>query len=349
MLGRHFLALSLGCAAAGAQRTCYWPNGDVATGLIPCTNDTYTHCCVSESLCMSNGYCLRTSQPYVLNRGGCTDSSWGADCNPRCTLVAPAGGIPIVLLNTSSGVSNYCCGEPVGTGSGTSVRCESTEGSFTVPNGDPIYGFALLAGVTDPSISTSASASASASTSTSAPAASTSASGAASATSESASGNTSGSISQNSGSKEVAVGAGVGVPLGALAIAAVCWALWERRRARRGTPDVHELPSRDVSYPPYSKSPDSAYPNSQIYHDAPAMAPPSSGPTLYSGHTPSDMHGSQVGLYRNADPGSFQYSTTTPPPNATHAPAEMPLSTAPVEIMDWRHLSRDNYGGFGHN
>ncbi len=72
-----------------ATRTCYWPDGSVipsSSDYTPC-NLTATGidsaCCSSWDPCSANGYCF-SSSGYVY-RGGCTDSTWGADeCCPNC-------------------------------------------------------------------------------------------------------------------------------------------------------------------------------------------------------------------------------------------------------------------------
>lgn len=86
LLQRSFLAIALAwTAAAASERTCYYPNGQEASGNVPCTDSMYTSCCGESAICLSNGYCMDVErQPYTMSRGACTDSSWGADCPSQC-------------------------------------------------------------------------------------------------------------------------------------------------------------------------------------------------------------------------------------------------------------------------
>lgn len=76
---------SLFFTAARADGQCYYPNGDKSFDDIPCyTDGRVSHCCGGNSICLTNGLCVSTNQPYHLSRGSCTDESWGDSCPTTC-------------------------------------------------------------------------------------------------------------------------------------------------------------------------------------------------------------------------------------------------------------------------
>lgn len=93
-----FLALAALATTSLAQQ-CYYPSGKVATADIPCsTSSDNTHCCGKTGICLSNGYCMETSEesgPLGLYRGSCTDRNGGSSCPQQCLggelLVKPMG------------------------------------------------------------------------------------------------------------------------------------------------------------------------------------------------------------------------------------------------------------------
>ncbi|KKA23161.1 hypothetical protein T310_2793 [Rasamsonia emersonii CBS 393.64] len=96
---------------------------------------------------------------------------------------------------------------------GDTITCPYGESNFTLPSGSIVFGRAGLA-----NLSSSDSSSGSSSNSSSA-------------------------LSSDSGScNQTAVGAGVGIPLGVIAVSAVLWALWERRRKKRITALLQDRP-----------------------------------------------------------------------------------------------------------
>ncbi|PWY92875.1 hypothetical protein BO70DRAFT_20690 [Aspergillus heteromorphus CBS 117.55] len=72
-------------------RECYFPDGSVATENVPCSNATDAACCGRNDICLSNNLCMDVAeQPYVLSRGGCTDSTWESDsCPSVCRTYFP--------------------------------------------------------------------------------------------------------------------------------------------------------------------------------------------------------------------------------------------------------------------
>ncbi|GMG30447.1 unnamed protein product [Aspergillus oryzae] len=123
----------------------------------------------------------------------------------------PSIGASITNVGFSSGkAATYCCGSPRTNGS--SVVCLTSESDsnsnvpFTIQDGSPILGAAMLQNVT--TLDTTDSSSSDSNSSTATP-------------------------TTCLPSHDVAIGAGVGVPLGAIAILLLIWALLERRKASR--------------------------------------------------------------------------------------------------------------------
>lgn len=101
-----------------------------------------------------------------------------------------------IFFNSTTGVSDYCCGTPIGTGDGSAVQCQYDQPSFTLPQASILPGYAALEDYTK---------------TTSVPDATCS----------------------DSSSSDVALGAGLGVPLGVIALGSLLWGLYERRRAKK--------------------------------------------------------------------------------------------------------------------
>ncbi|KAL2794752.1 hypothetical protein BJX66DRAFT_189054 [Aspergillus keveii] len=237
-------------------RTCFFPSGAVATDNVACSSDEYTACCGTHDLCLSNGLCLSVvHQPYVLNRGACTDPEWGSGCPQYCRDNNPTGGCSIVNLLFSAGVSTYCCGTPIARDDLT-VICPNNGSAFEVPTAHALVGYAMLSNIStlDAVNTTDTSSCPNNSTTTN--------TATAGADSDSTSCTTNGSC------HSTAIGAGIGVPLGIIALASLAWAYLERRRASAALlaaspaatgerakssrqPPMIELPGR----PPYGGAP----------------------------------------------------------------------------------------------
>ncbi|KAL4805296.1 hypothetical protein BDV18DRAFT_160957 [Aspergillus unguis] len=102
---------------AQSDRKCYFPNGVLADTNVPCTNDEFTACCDYRDICLSNGYCMATTnQPYTLSRGSCTNQKWEQGCPERC-------------------------------GNDT-LGCSNGEEPFQVPDAEALPGVAVLGNVT---------------------------------------------------------------------------------------------------------------------------------------------------------------------------------------------------------
>ncbi|KAL4786419.1 hypothetical protein BJX76DRAFT_355147 [Aspergillus varians] len=194
---------------ANDTRICFFPSGTVAPGNVACSSDQYTSCCGTNDLCLSNGLCLSVShQPFVLSRGACTDPEWGSGCPQYCRNNNPEGGCTVSNLNFELDVSTYCCGNLEANDS--TVICPNNAGSFEIPTGHPMVGYAMLANISTLDAATTNSSSNDTCTDT--------------PLADSAS-------CTNGSCHSTAIGAGVGVPLGVIALASIAWAFFERRRA----------------------------------------------------------------------------------------------------------------------
>lgn len=218
-----------------STRQCYYPNHQPATGTYPCSAADVTHCCGSSAICLSNGYCMDLAQPFTLSRGGCTSDTWAAGCPTECSQsIFASGGSSIVNIfyNSTTGVSDYCCGTPIAASDGSTV-CQYNQPSFTLPQASILPGYAALEGYTNTASSgnTSTSPTATASTSTS---------------------------NSADNSRDIALGAGLGIPLGLIALGSLVWGYYERRRANqfRKALTASSVPTQSVLAP---KTPRSRY------------------------------------------------------------------------------------------
>ncbi|KAK7733705.1 hypothetical protein SLS53_008172 [Cytospora paraplurivora] len=125
------------------------------------------------------------------------------------------GGESIIYLELTNNQYHYCCGSYVTDNNGT-VGCYTNQSSFVVGDGQLMYGYAGLENATLVDDSTTGASTASAATST-----------------VSSASNTAVPASGHCDDESVKIGAGVGIPLGAVALMAVAWALWERRKAAK--------------------------------------------------------------------------------------------------------------------
>lgn len=66
-------------------RICYRPDGSSLPDQVPCSSSEYTHCCKTGSICLANGFCAPTAEPYVFYRGGCTNQRWDQGCPEYCS------------------------------------------------------------------------------------------------------------------------------------------------------------------------------------------------------------------------------------------------------------------------
>ncbi|OQE89388.1 hypothetical protein PENNAL_c0014G02924 [Penicillium nalgiovense] len=251
MVLRTLLRLFIFVYLVAANKTCYFPGGDVAIDDVPCfPGDADSPCCSKSSLCLSNGFCYGLSQPYALSRGSCTNKNWPANgaCDDKCSdgkqisfksdfysnqkpnslfLVAATerrnSGCALPLYRYID-KKPYYCADSVTVNSTGDTACHAGS-PFTLENAELITDKAALANYTS------------------------------STSSDTGSNSTSNSNTTLSGDpkkgNDVAVGAGVGVPLGVLLLTALAWALFERRKRLSVQAMVEGLQSQVVETAAY--------------------------------------------------------------------------------------------------
>ncbi|KAK2742627.1 hypothetical protein FQN55_007746 [Onygenales sp. PD_40] len=239
------------------KRTCYALDGTIYPD-VPCTSNGVTICCNPGDICLSNGLCLlQGDHGSVLSRGSCTDRNWGDGCFAPCSNYNRYIGFPIVHLEFNNAESRYCCGRTAVVDG--EIGCMNGDSPFSLAPGFAIQGVAGLKNTTSDDPPTTTSASSPSSTPTSEPTPSSTAMPEA----------------KCPASRDTAIGAGVGVPLGVIAVAALVWALMERRS---------RLNAISAPAPPYA------------YAAAPAdYKPPTAGhhpAELGVIHPPSELMGS---------------------------------------------------------
>ncbi|CAG8247012.1 unnamed protein product [Penicillium olsonii] len=212
------LLLSL-ITTVNATSACYFPNGARSPDDSPCYTDddgVASHCCSSTSICLTNKLCLSMEQPYELSRGSCTDADWKSGSCPLglCEKAQPGTGVAIMLFNGTGSAASYCCNSVLTNATTGENMCSDVDGSpqssFTITEGEIIPGTAALSDLVRKSDKSSSS-----------------------VVTNTSRASTESESTKEDHSKEVAIGAGVGVPLGVLALAAVGWALSERRKRKR--------------------------------------------------------------------------------------------------------------------
>ena len=83
-----------------AAQSCYYPNGNPATGDIPCSQNDGGSCCPQGWTCLDSGLCYLENQNY-LGRYTCTDKNWSS---PGCPNYCTQGG-----FTKSYSTSRYSC------------------------------------------------------------------------------------------------------------------------------------------------------------------------------------------------------------------------------------------------
>ncbi|KAL4998394.1 hypothetical protein BDV10DRAFT_185221 [Aspergillus recurvatus] len=206
-------------SSSQSTATCYFPRQNrVAVGHVPCRPGRESHCCSPDAICLGNGLCLRTAQPYVLARESCTVNNFNTEaCNNDCVECNPDGGCSIILLtNRRNEEPTYCCNSIVSSANGSGQTCGYGQ-PFRVGRGGIIPGVAALQDFVV-------------------------------ANSSSNSTDNSADCPDCEATHEAAIGAGVGVPLGVIALTAIAWALFERRRRKRaGVPVPYASPGPEYA------------------------------------------------------------------------------------------------------
>jgi hypothetical protein len=77
--------LLMSCFQRIYAASCYYPDGTLSRD-VPCSSGADSACCGSGAICLSNGLCLSTVQPFGLTRGSCTDPSYKIkECTKLCS------------------------------------------------------------------------------------------------------------------------------------------------------------------------------------------------------------------------------------------------------------------------
>ncbi|KAH8890261.1 hypothetical protein GQ53DRAFT_842439 [Thozetella sp. PMI_491] len=208
---------------------CYTPDGSISNDLACNPSDTYSICCQSGFLCMSNGFCQppwwasdsNTNVSSQFIRGTCTDKTWEAtQCRGFCVKENPSGGeIVYACGNSTDSNSDWCCSDDTCCSNGDAEKFKVGAALVTATAGAEL-------GATSTSSSSSSSSTTTSASGTSSPPAATSDTG------------------STSSSSSVGLGAGLGVGLGVVAIAGgAFFFFWRRRQARKSQSDQpkHEM------------------------------------------------------------------------------------------------------------
>ncbi|EFQ97853.1 hypothetical protein MGYG_00892 [Nannizzia gypsea CBS 118893] len=219
---------------------------------------------------MTNGYCLESTQPYTLGRGSCTDKTWSTSsgCPNPCSKITAtkSTGCSVPLYSFLDGKALYCANSIIANSSSSTTCAENTD-PFPINPGDVITDKALLAraSCTVPRLNPTSP------------------------------GNdlipaSAASMPVNHGNLSntyVAIGAGVGVPLGVIAIGAIGWALYERKKRLRLLKTYASQPV-EAQQPMYQHQ-------AQPIATQPYEMPPSS--------KPSHIHSSSVYIFSSGGTG----------------------------------------------
>ncbi|KAK2604664.1 hypothetical protein N8I77_007576 [Diaporthe amygdali] len=285
------LALAAFATATLAQQ-CYYPSGKVGTADIPCsTSADNTHCCGKTGICLSNGYCMETSEdsgPLGLYRGSCTDRNWGSSCPQKCLgdNDFPADAARVARWKKNGTDWLYCC---VGSDydNDYASACSDDGVPFALPSASLIYGVAALSSAE--LISSTASSTATSATSASA---ATATSAAASSTATST-----GDTCPDSGAQIGAIGAGVGASLGVLSISAIMWAFWERRQRLKAAAQAAPYSKAGYEAPggfqyASDSTPAASIPSAHAYNaPIPVVYPHEMGPNEHKVELPGSITG----------------------------------------------------------
>ncbi|KAJ5373064.1 hypothetical protein N7517_005070 [Penicillium concentricum] len=217
MLPHIFLHLSIFACLVAADKTCYYPKGNIAVDDVPCfSGDKDSPCCSKDSICLSNGLCYGKAQPFVLSRGSCTNKDWPVEggCDDKCSkgnMLDKGCALPLYRIEDKK--SEYCANSIIVDAS-NKLAC-SAGSPFTLDPAEFLWGKAALANYTSGDASSN----------------STSTSNTTACPTTSSSGNKECNDNKDGkGNNDIAIGAGVGIPLGVLLLTALCWALFERRK-----------------------------------------------------------------------------------------------------------------------
>ncbi|KAF7911362.1 uncharacterized protein EAF01_002869 [Botrytis porri] len=257
------LPLLVSAATTDTPTTCYVINGQHnANAGYRCDNSTTGHssCCAAGAICFSNGVCQQANgdvQDYL--RVGCTDPTWqDPACLNQCNSYARSSTAGIRFCNGAiTSTTEYCC-DTGANGVGSFACCDNDSDIFNISPVAKLLAqvpldYTFSSSSSSPSTSSASSTSATSSATTSSISTTTTSSSSTVATSESAASQTStaplpsATSSSSSSNHAVAIGAGIAIPCGILAIAALGWFLWRKRRASKQ--QANQLPQNEAGAP----------------------------------------------------------------------------------------------------
>ncbi|ROW04886.1 hypothetical protein VMCG_04928 [Cytospora schulzeri] len=181
---------------------------------------------------------------------------------PTSSYSNSGGGDSLIFLKEEDGEYYYCCGDLVA--NGDTVGCAHNQSSFTVGQSRLLFGYAALADATQSTATISVSVSGTTGAATT------------SATSSSSSDSPAPTDSgwEDNGTK---IGVAVGVPLGVVALLAVAWGFWERRRRVKAQSAAEHADHRHY--------------HEALHPDFDKLHPPGTSVSLFNGN-PAEMRGS---------------------------------------------------------
>ncbi|KAF1969864.1 hypothetical protein BU23DRAFT_651749 [Bimuria novae-zelandiae CBS 107.79] len=130
-----YIVITLASCCA-VQGECYYPDGTVAPGLVPCNEGAeVSHCCRDADTCLTNGLCFSSGLGSILRRG-CTDKGWNQTecpniCNGRLSTHYYSLQSDATLLPCGE-YGTFCCGQD----DGARACCESGNGTVKVGGGE---------------------------------------------------------------------------------------------------------------------------------------------------------------------------------------------------------------------
>ncbi|KAK3940997.1 hypothetical protein QBC46DRAFT_383822 [Diplogelasinospora grovesii] len=245
--------------ASPAAAICYYPDGSVAQGDVPCTDSTTQSSCCGQGyaclgnadsaffICQSTGDEVQRAGASTFVRGSCTDQKWR---NARCPSVcvnpnAPyndmvSGGMGIAQCNASNDTF-YCIDNVM-----ASVNCSAGLGVFKFPQTPTILTTIGIAPSTTSNYSSSTATSSSISSTTPSPTTSNSTiTPAPTPTPTTAVTQTPSSTAQLSLPMQTVIGLSVGLSLSLLGLISACLGIFLWRRRRRAAASDTAAPNND--------------------------------------------------------------------------------------------------------
>lgn len=128
-----YIAIVASALLSIAVAECYYPDGKIASGLIPCNaTSSVTHCCRKSDVCLSNGLCFSSGLGSIVRRG-CTNSAWNStECPNFCTTEDFRSGDAV--MTPCGPYGSFCCGQD----SAARACCDAGNNTLIVGGGEAI-------------------------------------------------------------------------------------------------------------------------------------------------------------------------------------------------------------------